>query len=206
MKLRRLEMKLEEVADFQHPSPALEQYMTPAPLAARIVHHAFLAGDIEELTICDLGCGTGILGIGAALLGAAHVDGYDCDRKALKICSDNTQKLSVVLNCHHLKLEDEMLCLQMHYDTVLMNPPFGAQNAHADRPFIDCALAHADVVYGIFNAGSVAFLERYTKKRATIRERFHAMIPLRRSFPFHTKEVCEIPVEVLIFDVIKKRQ
>jgi len=204
MKLRRLEMMLEEVDGFQTPSPALEQYMTPASLAARMVHHAFLAGDIEDMAVCDLGCGTGILGIGAALLGASRADGYDCDKKALEICSSNAQKFSIVLNCLHLKLEDEVPSLQIHYDTVLMNPPFGAQNAHADRPFIDCALANADVVYGIFNAGSIAFLERYTKKRATIRERFQAVIPLRRSFSFHTKEVCEIPVEVLIFDVLKK--
>ena len=202
MKLRRLEMMLEDVAGFRHPSPALEQYMTPAPLASRLVHHAFLAGDIEDMTICDLGCGTGILGIGAALLGASHVDGYDCDTKALEICLENVQKFSVDMNLHHLVLENEMCDLPMHYGTILMNPPFGAQNVHADRPFIDCALKHADVVYGIFNAGSIAFIERYTKKYAIIRERFHATIPLKKSFSFHTKEVCEIPVEILVFDVL----
>lgn len=194
---------LEDVTGFRQPSPSLEQYMTPAPLASRLVHHAFLAGDIEDMTICDLGCGTGILGIGAALLGASRVDGYDCDTFALEICLENVQKFSVAMNRYHLMLEDGISDLPMHYDTILMNPPFGAQNVHADRPFIDCALKHADVVYGIFNAGSAAFIERYTKKHALIRERFHAMIPLKKSFSFHTKEVCEIPVEILVLDVLK---
>ena len=203
MKLRRLEMMLEDVTGFRHPSPTLEQYMTPAPLASRLVHHAFLAGNIEDMTVCDLGCGTGILGIGAALLGASRVDGYDCDMKVLEICSENAQKFSVSINLHHMRLEDGICDLPMHYSTILMNPPFGAQNVHADRPFIDCALKHADVVYGIFNAGSIAFIERYTKKHAMIRERFHATIPLKRSFSFHTQEVCEIPVEILAFDVLK---
>ena len=203
MKLRRLEMMLEGVTGFHQPSPTLEQYMTPAPLASRLVHHAFLAGDIEDMTICDLGCGTGMLGIGAALLGASRVDGYDCDATALEICSENAQKFSVEMNLHHLSLEDDMCDLPMHYDTILMNPPFGAQNVHADRPFIDCSLKYADVVYGIFNAGSIAFIERYTRRRSTIRERFHATIPLKKSFSFHTKEMYDIPVEVLVFDVLK---
>ena len=205
MKLRKLEMMLEDVQDFKKPSPALEQYMTPAPLAARILHHAFLAGDIEDMRICDLGCGTGILGIGAALLGASDIDGYDCDPKAIDLCSENAQKFSIDLNLYHLMLEDGMHDLPLHYDTIFMNPPFGAQNVHADRPFIDCALRHADVVYGIFNAGSIPFLERYTKRHASIRERFHATIPLKKSFSFHTKEVYEIPVEVLVFDVLKEK-
>ena len=51
-------------------------------------------------------------------------------------------------------------------DTVVMNPPFGAQKAHADRPFIDLALSIAPVAYSIFNAGSAQFIETYTAERA----------------------------------------
>jgi putative methylase len=203
MKLRRLEMLLEGVSDFETPHAALEQYMTPASLAARVVHHAFLAGDIQDLLVCDLGCGTGILGIGAALLGASRVDGYDGDLSALEICAHNAQKFSVDMHCELFMLDTSSpTTLPARYDTILMNPPFGAQNTHADRPFIDCALENADVVYGIFNAGSIGFLKSYTKERATIRDQFSARIPVKRRFFFHTQDIVEIPVEVIIFDTI----
>ena len=47
MKLRQLEMCLQKVQGFHAPVAELEQYMTPAPLAARLLHEAALACDIE---------------------------------------------------------------------------------------------------------------------------------------------------------------
>ena len=72
MNLRRLEMELERLEGFERPTPRLEQYGTPAPVAARLLHHAAMQGAIEGRRVVDLGCGTGILGCGAALLGAAY--------------------------------------------------------------------------------------------------------------------------------------
>jgi putative methylase len=68
---------------------------------------------------------------------------------------------------------------------------------HADRPFIDCALAIAPVTYGIFNAGSTPFVETYIAGRATIAGRVSGTFPIKRSFAFHTKDVQEIAVEIL---------
>jgi putative methylase len=82
-------------------------------------------------------------------------------------------------------------------DTVIMNPPFGAQKAHADRPFIDLALSIAPITYSIFNAGSAQFIETYTAQRATIDEKVGGLFPLRRTFSFHTRDVQEIEVEIL---------
>jgi putative methylase len=83
-------------------------------------------------------------------------------------------------------------------DTVVMNPPFGAQKAHADRPFIDAGLVLAPVIYGIFNAGSRHFLERYLEDRAVIEEIIGGLLPIRRTFSFHKKDVREIPVEIMV--------
>ncbi|MEI7648496.1 MAG: methyltransferase, partial [Methanomicrobiales archaeon] len=69
MKLKQLEMTLQKAAGYAKPRPSLEQYMTPAPLAARMLYHALMKGDIEGKNVCDLGSGTGVLAIGAALLG-----------------------------------------------------------------------------------------------------------------------------------------
>jgi len=70
MKLRKLEMALEKIEGFETPNIQYEQYKTPAVVAAPFLHMAFMNGEIEGKTVYDLGCGTGMLSIGAALLGA----------------------------------------------------------------------------------------------------------------------------------------
>lgn len=46
----------------------------------------------EGKEILDMGCGSGILGIGAALLGAKHVDAVDIDEVATRIAGENAVK------------------------------------------------------------------------------------------------------------------
>ena len=50
-------MALEQIRGFDSPSVSNEQYQTPAPLAARILHMAMLAGDITGKKVLDLGAG-----------------------------------------------------------------------------------------------------------------------------------------------------
>ncbi|HEX3002225.1 MAG TPA: METTL5 family protein [Methanoregula sp.] len=198
MKLKQLEMALQRLPGFSRPRAALEQYQTPAPLAARLLYHALMKGDIEGKSVIDLGCGTGMLAIGAALLGAETVMGFDIDEGVLAVARDNTRLMDAEVTFHSsdLRLED---CRERigTCDTVIMNPPFGAQKAHADRPFIDCALSIADVTYSIFNAGSIPFVEAYTAQRAEITEKIGGAFPIKRTFAFHTKDVQEIEVEIL---------
>jgi putative methylase len=198
MKLKQLEMALQRLSGFPRPQASLEQYQTPAPLAARLLYHALMKGDIEEKRVCDLGCGTGVLAIGAALLGAKSVVGVDIDKNAMAIAHANAALLDtevrfLVMDVREGSCRDRIgTC-----DTVVMNPPFGAQKAHADRPFIDCALTLAPVMYSIFNAGSIPFVETYTAQRAEITEKIGGAFPIRRTFAFHTKDVQEIEVEIL---------
>lgn len=198
MKLKQLEMTLQRLAGFTRPQAALEQYQTPAPLAARLLYHALMKGDIEGKTVLDLGCGTGILTIGAALLGAASVTGVDIDERALVVARKNADLIGTEVRFLAVDVR-EGGCRERigTCDTVVMNPPFGAQKAHADRPFIDCALSVAGVTYSIFNAGSIPFVEAYTAQKAEITERIGSAFILKRTFAFHTKDVQEIEVEVL---------
>ena len=198
MKLRHLEMKLQRIAGYHHPRAALEQYQTPAPLAARLLYHALMKGDIEGKTVCDLGCGTGVLAIGAALLGADRVKGVDCDPQAVKGANANSALLETDVAFIVADVRDAALHgLLGPCDTVVMNPPFGAQKTHADRPFIDLALSIAPVMYSIFNAGSTQFIKTYTAERAEIDERVGGIFPIKRTFSFHTHNVQEIEVEIL---------
>jgi putative methylase len=198
MKLRQLEMTLQRLAGFTRPKAALEQYQTPAPLAARLLFHALMKGDIEDKSVCDIGCGTGILAIGAALLGAGHVTGVDSDDSALTVARENADLLGADVTFLVADVREDR-CREVipACDTVVMNPPFGAQKAHADRPFIDCALELAPVTYSIFNAGSLPFVEAYTARRAEIDEKIGGLFPIKRTFAFHTRDVQEIEVEIL---------
>jgi putative methylase len=199
MRLNELERALEGVEGFTAPSPRLEQYQTPASLAARLLFHASLRGDIREKRVCDLGCGTGILSIGAALLGAASVTGIEGDPKALVVARRNAENFGTFITFLSGDISDPDLVDRIGAcDTVVMNPPFGAQKAHADRPFIDTGLVLAPVIYGIFNAGSRHFLERYLEGRGIIEEIVGGLLPIRRTFSFHRKDVREIPVEIMV--------
>jgi len=198
MKLKHLEMTLQRIAGYYHPHAALEQYQTPAPLAARLLYHALMKGDIEGKTVCDLGCGTGVLGIGAALLGAGCVRGVDSDPKAVEGANENAALLDAHVEFIVADVRDTALPGRLgSSDTVIMNPPFGAQKTHADRPFIDLALSIAPVTYSIFNAGSTQFIETYTAERAEIADRVGGVFPIKRTFSFHTHDVQEIEVEIL---------
>jgi len=198
MKLKHLEMALQRLTGFSHPSAALEQYQTPAPLAARLLFHALMKGDIEGKNVCDLGSGTGMLAAGAALLGADRVTGVDIDKKAVAVARSNAGLLGVDLEFIVADVRDPSLPSRLGCpDTVIMNPPFGAQKAHADRPFIDLALTLAPVTYSIFNAGSVQFIEAYITGRGEIDERIGGIFPIKRTFFFHTQDMQDIGVEIL---------
>ena len=44
-------------------------------------------GDVEGALVADLGCGGGVLGIGASMLGAAAVIGVDVDGEATTLAA-----------------------------------------------------------------------------------------------------------------------
>lgn len=76
MKLKELESYLQDVEGFENPKIKLEQYETPAHIAANMLYTADSTfGDIKDKFVADLGCGCGMLSIGGALLGASHVFG-----------------------------------------------------------------------------------------------------------------------------------
>jgi putative methylase len=200
MKLRQLEMILEKVDGFTDPVLEREQYQTPAPLAARLLFHASVNGHITGMDVCDLGCGTGILSIGAALLGAARVTGIDSDENALEIARENARDLGTDIEFINQAVTSSLV-VPVPSGTIVMNPPFGARKRHADRAFIDCAINSCLEIYMIANAGSLDFIRSYTEGRAVIREIIEGVLPLRHSYSFHRKDVMDIRVEILHLSV-----
>ncbi|MDF1557438.1 MAG: METTL5 family protein [ANME-2 cluster archaeon] len=191
MKKKQLEIMLEGVAGFPAPSAPLEQYTTPATIAAEMLYLAFMRGDLHNGVVYDMGCGTGILAIGAALLGVEEVMGFDVDESAILTARHNAQKLKVDVEFVCSPIED----VSGRASTVVMNPPFGAQVKGSDRPFLVKALELADVVYTIHNSGSYEFIKKFISP-AVVTERYHADFPIRRTFMFHKKDIEVVDVEI----------
>jgi len=199
MKLKQLERDLSGLEGFEKPSSHREQYTTPPDLAARLLYHAYMRGDIGGRRVCDLGSGTGILAIGAALLGASSVTGVEIDPDAIAVAARNAARKGVSPVFIQGDINDPGLVDRVGpMDTVVMNPPFGAQNPHADRPFVNAALVIAPVTYGIFNRGSLSFLKGFVEGRAEIEGVIQGTLPLKRQFFFHRRDRKEIPVEIVI--------
>lgn len=190
MKKKQLEILLERLEGFKNPSPEMEQYVTPARVAADMLYLASLRGDLG--IVCDLGTGTGMLAIGAALLGARAV-GVDIDAQALKIARANAARMGVEVE--FIRSDVSSITLR-GIDTVVMNPPFGAQKASiGDRAFLSKATEIANAVYTLHNWGSEGFIRRFVEP-CTVEEIYRIPFPLKRCFEFHSKDIKTIEVEL----------
>ncbi|KAE8580968.1 hypothetical protein XENTR_v10024611 [Xenopus tropicalis] len=147
MKLKELEGCLQQVDVFENPKLLLEQYPTRPHIAACMlytIHNTF--NDIEDKVVADLGCGCGVLSIGAAMLGAGLCLGLDVDEDALDIFKTNTEEFELT-NIDMIQFDVCSLppdCLSKSVDTVIMNPPFGTKhNKGMDMTFLRTALQMA---------------------------------------------------------------
>ena len=192
MKKKELEILLERVEDIEEPDADREQYATPAPVASELLYFAFMNGDIRDRLIYDLGCGTGILGIGAKLLGAKTVIGIDSDERMIEVAEANGKRLGVHVEFRSCDVRE----VEGRGDTVVMNPPFGAQrkDRHADRIFLKKALEIAPVIYAILNAGSESFIKSFVPSASV--QHFPVGFALKRRFSFHKKDTKFIPVDI----------
>lgn len=72
----------------------MEQYATSPELTSYIIFSALSKHDIGYgRTVLDLGCGTGMLSIGSALVGSSHVLLVDCDEDALNVARENMEAM-----------------------------------------------------------------------------------------------------------------
>ena len=194
MKRKDLEMALQKVRGFEDPDPALEQYMTPATMASEILFDAYRAGDVEGMKVVDLGCGTGMFSIGAALLGAGMSIGFDTSEKALEVARSNAEALEVDEEFVLSDVRD----VEEGADTIFMNPPFGCQNKNADRPFLDRAMELSECVYSIHMAETLDFVKGYCEKRGRQVASYKIYkYEIPHVFAFHTKTKKTIDVAVV---------
>jgi putative methylase len=190
------------VAGFDDPRVDLEQYRTPPELAAHLIHRADLEGDIDGRTVVDLGCGTGMLALAAALRGPRRVVGVDIDPGPLATARRNRRRVGTSAAVSWVRADATAAPLRRldgGDTTVVMNPPFGAQagNEHADRGFLATAARIAGVSYSIHNADSADFVEAFAADNGgEVTHAFAAEFDLPRSFEFHEADSRALDVEV----------
>ena len=186
MKRKQLEIILSSIRVNPKPKLRFEQYDLDSASASTILHIAASLGDVEGKRIIDLGCGTGILSIGAAILGARCVVGVDVDRESIKVAEENMKSLGGRVEL----ISGTLDCVRGSFDAVIMNPPFGSWKRGLDLVFLAKATAISRVTYSLHKASerSDSFLRKKIMamgKRATMLGRVEITIP--RSYSFHNK-------------------
>ncbi len=203
---KKLEILLQQVETFVDPQPELEQYpITPRGASIILSVIANTYNDILDKIIGDLGCGTGILAIGAALLSAKKVIGVDIDQKQLEVATRNANKLDLTDKIEWLKMDVNDFLKSV--DVIIQNPPFGVQHKRGlDRVFLKQAIQNATIVYSIHKSGekNQRFLRNFIQNLNAVVD---AIIPIQISIPhlfeFHRKE--QYLVEIDLYRIISSR-
>ena len=186
MKRKHLAILLSKLEPNPEPKLRWESYNIDAESAAEMVYTAFLHGDIEGKRIADLGCGSGILGIAAMLLGASQAVGVEIDKTALKTAVINAKRMGVKIDL----ILGDIECIVGRFDTVLMNPPFGTWRRGFDVKFLRKAIEISDVVYSLHKRSEPVrlFLKREISRLGGKIDWLKEMtITIGRIYPFHRK-------------------
>ncbi len=143
MRQRHLAMRLSSLSPHPCNSVELEQYPTEGNLAAAWLTKINLGDGFEGKHVLDLGAGNGVLGIGAAFLGAAHVTLIECDATTVDVLRKNVQDVEGDSMCTVLEqtVIGSPIDLQKSVDIAIMNPPWGVQTQRADRVFFETVFA-----------------------------------------------------------------
>ena len=163
MDKKQLAITLSKLSFLNEFNVNLEQYQTEGELVGDILWKAFLNNDIKNKIIADLGCGNGIFGIGALLLGAKKVYFIDIDKKAVKISKENYKKLKLK---NGKFINSDISSFNYKTDTILMNPPFGVQQEHKDKLFLEKAFTITNVIYSLHKIESKNFINKISKNNS----------------------------------------
>ena len=204
MKLKNIISELESLQTFSSPKDYLEQYQTPPSVAGEMIHYITNNYDLNNYSIADLGCGTGILGISAALCGCKNVFLFDIDEEALDIAKNNIEKLELEDNIQIIQMDVNQLrnCnkLNKYFDLVITNPPFGIRSENgADIEFLKTASYICNnTIFSLHKFSTINFLKKfYNKKGINDIKSFKIEYNLPKTYKFQKKKEKNIDVVCL---------
>lgn len=202
---RELAIFLSKLEVFEQANVQLEQYPSDGQVAATLLWQAAINEDIEEKHVLDLGCGTGILGIGALLLGARKVTFVDIDPNVLKIVKKNFEimheewEIDIEGKWEFINTSIDQLAIKEEDDMiVIMNPPFGTKLKHADKKFLQTAIRYSPTIYSMHKTSTKVFLEAFSKDNNYDLFWFEPMsFPIKQTMKEHTKRIERIEVAII---------
>ena len=204
MKLKKIISELESLETFSSPKDYLEQYQTPPSVAGEMIHYISNNYNLNNYSIADLGCGTGILGISAALCGCKNVFLFDIDEEALDIAKNNIEKLELEDNIQIIQMDVNQLrnCnkLNKYFDLVITNPPFGIRSENgADIEFLKTASYICNnTIFSLHKFSTINFLKKfYNKKGINDIKSFKIEYNLPKTYKFQKKKEKNIDVVCL---------
>lgn len=213
IKLKALEEFLQGVDGFKKPKVLLEQYSTPSHIASCMLHSIQTKyADIKDKLIADLGCGCGMLSIGAFLLGAQFTVGFEIDVDAVRVFRDNVTEMQLpAMECVQCDVLTDLPTSRWinTFDTVLINPPFGTKhNAGVDIRFLQVAFNLATTtVYSLHKSSTREFLKKKSVEWSIQSEVIAELrYNLDNSYKFHRKTSVDIEVDCWRFDLTTRNK
>lgn len=207
MNKKALAILLSKIRVFENPDMMLEQYSTDSNIAADLLWNAYLDGDLQGKVIADLGCGPGIFGLGALVLGAKEVHFVDIDSGILDVAKENKKMLEEAtgrkLKAHFFNIN--VADFKKRCDVVIENPPFGVKERHHDKLFLMQAMDIAPVIYSFHKISTRSFVESIIADNGFVVKRvWRYNFPIKRLFWFHKMPV--FYADVACWKAVKKRK
>ena len=213
MKFKQLNSYLQNISPFESPKIFLEQYFTPPDIASSMVYSAYFSyDDVMDASVVDLGCGTGILGIGCSLCGADYTLGVDIDSAVLDTALENVLELDDLLSPIDFiqldvsSLETDSTLFKGNFDVAFMNPPFGTKNKTVDMKFLKIAskVFNCHTVYSLHKSSTRSHVLKTGKslgfeKCEVLNE---VKFPLPATMKGHTQKLVDVDVDFVRFTKI----
>ncbi len=186
-----LATKLKELVDTPRKIIKLEQYATDISTATDFLLFVDSCGGINGKRIADFGCGNGILGIGASILGAKSVDMYDIDERMIEACKENIKKLGLSQVTAYKK---DFFDAEENYDTVISNPPFGFQSTFDIEAFIEKLKDSSESFFFLYKDNQK--IRQIADKNALSVQQLGDIV-LAKTAKFHKKEKLKLPICII---------
>ena len=191
MNKKQLEIYLSKLETVKNKNINLEQYQIEGDLAAEFLLSAL--NDVKGKIIADFGCGNGILGIGALILGAKFVYFVDIDKNSLVIAQENCKGFNNTkfINCDVIEFNKKV-------DTVIMNPPFGVQQRKADKNFLLKAFEMSENIYSMHKIESENFIYKICKDHNfKVLKIIEKTFLIKKTYHFHKNKIYSVNILLL---------
>ena len=201
IKRKDLEILLQYLETKQNLILKYKQYPTSSRVAANLLWIAGIENDdLYQKNVVDLGCGSGILSLGAAYLGARNVFGIDIDFNSVSIAKANSKETDFEYICNWLCGDIRSFHMK-NVHTTIMNPPFGMrkESISRDRDFLLSALELSRVIYSInpSNERTREFFKKFCKEHsAEVVDIISMDFEIPRQYAFHKKKKHIIKVDL----------